>query len=177
MSSFNRIAMAILLALVVVKGADLIADMLVHPKMLEKNVYIVEGLEVVQPTLSEAQGPDLEPIEPLLAKASVENGMQIARRCLQCHSFEKGGPTKTGPNLYNVVGNKTANLDGYAYSSGLANLKKTWTYENLNAFLHKPRNVVAGTKMSFAGLNKVQDRADIIAYMRTLSDAPQPLPQ
>ena len=176
MSSFNRLAMAILLALVVVKGADLIADILVHPKMLEKNIYIVEGLEVAKTSTDQSDAPELEPIEPLLAHANVENGMQIARRCLQCHSFEKGGPTKTGPNLYNIVGNKTAHVEGYAYSSGLANLNKQWTYEKLNAFLHKPRSVVPGTKMSFAGLGKAQERADIIAYMRTLSDAPQSLP-
>lgn len=176
MSLFNQIAMAILLALVVVKGADLIAHIAINPKMLEKNVYVVEGLEAVA-VQSDQTEDVLEPIEPLLANASIENGMTLARRCVQCHSFEKGGPTKTGPNLYDIVNNNIAHIEGYAYSRVLADMHdKKWTYEKLNAFLYRPRAFANGTKMAFAGLSKAQDRADMIAYMRTLSDSPAPLP-
>ncbi len=169
--------MAVLLALVIVKGADLIADHLVNPQIqLEKNAYVVEGVVQSGTVAPVIEGPILEMVEPLLASASVENGMKVAKKCLQCHSFEKGGKAKTGPNLWKIVKRNVGAVEGYAYSKAMKEYEGVWTYDKLNAYLHKPRTAMPGTKMSFAGLKKVQDRADLIAYLRTLSDNPVPLP-
>ena len=102
----------------------------------------------------------------------------LAQKCAACHGFEKGGPNKVGPNLYGVVGQPKASHDGYSYSAALASFSdpKEWTYESLNKFLLKPTDYIPGTKMNFAGLRKVSDRADLIAYMRSQSDNPPPLP-
>ena len=178
MSSFNLFTMAILLTLVVVKGADLVSDALVNPQiMLAQNSYIVEGVSVdASSASSTSEAPSLEMVEPLLASASVENGVKVAKKCLQCHSFEKGGKAKTGPNLWNIVERKVGVVDGYAYSKAMKEHGGNWSFAKLNEYLHKPRSSVPGTKMSFAGLKKVQDRADLIAYLRTLSDAPVAIP-
>lgn len=179
MQSFNVIAMAILLTLVVIKGADIVAETAIHPKMLEKNVYVVEGV-TQKSTKNEPEGPKFDPIEPLLASASVEKGMKVAQQCLQCHVLKKDGGRggKLGPNLWNVVGRPIADQKDMDYSNALlSKASQTWTYENLNHFLWKPRDFVHGTKMSFAGLKKTEQRAEVIAYLRTLSDTPVPLPK
>ena len=162
--------MAILLTLVIVKGADLIADGLVHPIIqLEKNAYVVPGVASTSIDDTDASSQEtLEPIEPLLASANVENGKSVAKKCLQCHTLEQGGKAKTGPNLWNIVGRPSGSVEGYAYSSALKQYNQPWTPEHLNAYLHKPRDAVPGTKMSFAGLKKAQDRADLVAYLQTL---------
>ena len=170
--------MAILLALVIVKGADLIADQLVNPQIqLAQNSYVIAGVAQDNTPATETKGPELEMVEPLLASASVENGMKVAKKCLQCHSFEQGGKAKTGPNLWKIVDRKIGVVDGYAYSKAMKEYDGDWTYTKLNEYLYKPRNSIPGTKMSFAGLKKVQDRADLIAYLRTLSESPAALPE
>lgn len=178
MQKFNVIAMAVLLTLVVVKGADLLADELVNPQMLAKNVYVVEG--VVQKSTSDApKGPRFDPVEPLLAEASAQDGMKIAKQCVQCHVLQKGAGRggKIGPNLYNVVNRDIASQEGMDYSNALKKLQgEKWTYANLNHYLWKPRDYARGTKMSYAGLKKVEDRAAIIKYLHSLSDAPAALP-
>jgi cytochrome c len=167
---FNKIVMAILLALIILKAGGIIADQLVHPVYLAKNVYIVPG--VAQKGTTETAGTEekLEPIEPLLAEANIENGKKIAKQCLQCHSFDKGGPNKVGPDLWNITARGIAKNTGYAYSSALKKKEGQWTPDALNAFLYKPTKDVPGTKMSFAGLKKGEDRRDVIAYLLTLKD-------
>lgn len=169
MSSFNIFSMAFLLALVVVKGADLIADGLVHPVFLEKNVYVVEGVDSAGDAQESADsGPEIEPIEPLLASANLENGQKVAKKCLQCHTFEQGGKAKTGPNLWGIVEKAVGTVEGYAYSKAMKAHGGKWTHAALNEYLYKPRQAVPGTKMSFAGLKKTQDRADLIAYIESI---------
>jgi len=175
-NEINKIVMALLLALLISVGASKIANYLVEPEKLAKNAYEIEGVEESGSPAS-ASGPDVaEPITPLLVKASIENGQKVAQKCLQCHTFEKGGQNKIGPNLWGVVGAKHGHVDGFSYSSAMAQTPGMWDYESLNHFLYKPRDYLKGTKMSFVGLKKAQDRADLIAYLRTLSDAPLPLP-
>ncbi|MBX9697041.1 MAG: cytochrome c family protein [Alphaproteobacteria bacterium] len=179
MSSFdlNKVMMAILIALILSLLSGIIAEKLVSPKKLAQNSFVVEGVEDdASSSSTQTQDDVLEPVAALMVSANVENGQKLAKQCLQCHSFEKGGANKIGPNLWNVVGNKHGHLDGYAYSSSLLKKEGKWDYENLNHFLYKPKVYSPGTKMSFVGLKKVQDRADIIAYLRTLSDSPVALP-
>lgn len=173
---FNKIFAAIILALLVAQASFIIGQHLVHPEKLEKNVYVVEG--VGEPVASASAEPEvLAPIAPLLASASIADGENVAKRCTACHSFDKGGANRVGPNLWDVVGKGVGKgHPEFAYSTALANHGGSWDYESLNAFLYKPQQFAAGTKMAFAGLKKPEDRAAMIAYLRSLSDAPKPLP-
>ena len=112
----------------------------------------------------------------MLAAANADAGQKVAKKCTACHSFTKGGANKVGPNLWNVVGGKPASVSGYKYSGAMSGMTVNWEYEELNKFLYKPKAYLKGTKMSFAGLKKARDRATIIAYLRSLSDNPKPLP-
>ena len=98
------------------------------------------------------------------------------KQCFTCHTIDKGGPNKVGPNQWNIVGRKKASHEGFSYSSALQAKGGDWTYEDIDHMIYKPQAFVRGTKMAFAGLPKEQDRADVIAYLRTMSDNPPPLP-
>lgn len=172
---FNKFAASILVALLIAMSGSLLSEILIHPHRIEKNVLDIPIDSQVAP----GEAPKaLQPIEPLLASASIENGKVAAKKCLQCHSFEEGGPQGTGPNLWDVVGKEIAHrVASFAYSSGLKAKSGAWTYEELNKFLYKPREYAPGTKMSFVGIKDDKERADLIAYLRSLSHNPQPLPQ
>lgn len=116
------------------------------------------------------------PVAEALKKADVENGNKLTRACQACHSFDKGGPNKVGPALWGVVGRKEGSVDGFAYSEGMKAMGGNWDYAALYKFLANPKAAVAGTKMGFAGYPKPENRADVIAYLRTLSDSPVALP-
>jgi cytochrome c len=119
-----------------------------------------------------------EPITALLAKADPAAGQKSTLQlgCIACHSFNEGGKNGLGPNLYNVVGHPQAAHEGYTYSAALKGKGGEWTYDNLNTWLTKPAAYAAGTKMSFAGISDAQTRANVIAYLRSLSPSPAPLP-
>jgi len=174
---YNKITASILVALLIGMVGSLLSEYLVHPQKLEKQAFVVEGAEDTPKPGGKAQEEEaLKPITPLLASASVERGQTIAKKCTQCHTFEKGGPNRTGPNLWGIIGAKVAHAVDFAYSSGFKEKGGTWDYETLNILLHKPRAFVPATKMSFVGLKNDQERADVIAYLNTLSDSPTPLP-
>lgn len=119
-----------------------------------------------------------EPIAVLLATADIAAGQKSTQQlgCVACHSFNEGGRNGLGPNLYNVVGRQTAAHEGYTYSAALKGKGGEWSYDNLSAWLAKPSTYAPGTKMSFAGIADSKVRANVIAYMRTLSPTPAPLP-
>lgn len=164
---FNKIFAAILIAGIVAMIAGILSEEIYHVPKLKQDAFPVAALEGAATAAPAAEVP-LEPIAPLLAKASAENGEKVAKVCAACHSFDKGGPNKVGPNLWNTVNNKHGHADGYAYSEAIAKMPGKWDSESLNAFLHAPKKYAPGTKMGFAGLNKAQDRADIIKYLETL---------
>lgn len=119
----------------------------------------------------------LEPILGMLASADPAAGEKVFAKCKSCHTVEKGGPNGIGPDLWGVVGRAPGTHEGFNYSDALKALSDTkWTYSNLNGFIHKPREYAKGTKMTFAGLPKTSDRANVVAYLRTLADTPEPLP-
>jgi len=172
----NKVYAAILVAGILAMISIIGSGMLVAPKELAKQAYPIEG--VAETAGAPAAKPEeVEPVTPLLAKADVDHGAQIARQCQACHNFAKGGPNMVGPNLWGVLGGPHAHKGDYAYSDAMKNSKGTWDYESLNKFIHKPQEFIPGTKMGFAGLKKVQDRADVIAWLRQQSDNPVPLPE
>lgn len=103
----------------------------------------------------------------IMASADVAKGAKVFSKCKACHKIEDGA-NATGPHLFGVVERAIASVDGFGYSDVLAGKGETWTIENLNGFLEKPKNWAPGTKMSFAGLKKIQDRANIIAYLQSI---------
>lgn len=166
----NKVFAAVLVALLVGMGSGMVGNHLISPKVLEKNAFPIEGVEEEPSDAQDKGGGEaLAPIEPLLAKADVESGKIVVKKCLQCHTLQKGEPHKIGPNLWGVVQRKIGDAAGFPYSEGMKSLKGSWDVESLNKFLHKPREFVKGTKMSFVGLKKDKERADLIAYLKSLS--------
>ncbi len=122
-------------------------------------------------------GPSGEGTVPaLLASADAGDGKKVFKKCKACHTADKGGRHKVGPNLWDVVGRAKAGAGGYMFSVALAGLGGTWTFEDLVPFRAKPKAFAPGTKMTFRGVGKAADRAAVIAYLRSLSDSPKPLP-
>ena len=172
----NKAFAAILTAGITFASAGVVARLIVHPTTPHHSAIQIGEAAPAQAAAAPA-APALEPVTPLLAAANVQNGQQLAQRqCASCHSFNEGGRAGVGPNLYGIVGAKHARADGFNYSAPIrAMADKPWTYEELNAWLANPRAYAAGNKMSFAGLASAAGRADVIAYLRSISpNAPAP---
>jgi len=176
---WNKLALAVLCAVALVWVTNTFVGVLYHPKPLDKPAYVIAtGAPAEKPAAAggEAAKPAAESAVALLAKADAEKGKKAARKCAACHSFDKGGPNKVGPNLWDIVGAKPASRDGFGYSGALKGLGGAWDFAALDAFLKDPKGFAKGTKMSFAGIAKAAERADVMAYLRGLSDNPKPLP-
>lgn len=177
---FNKIAAGVLSAGLLAFAVGKIAGVMVHPQKLEQNAYVIDVSAVGgAETAAAPTGPaPIEPILGLLATANVANGEKAAKKCAACHSFDKGGANKVGPNLWGVVNAQKGAHDGFAYSDAIKSSGKTpnWTYESLSAFLAGPKDYAPGTKMNFAGIKKASERAELVAYLRSLADSPAALP-
>jgi len=174
----NKVFAAVLLAGLIAMMSGFIAGKLVHPEMPTQTAILVEvpDAPAAAPAAEEPAGP--EPIAPLLASADVEAGQRQFRACASCHTIDQGGPNRVGPNLWGVVGGPHAHAEGFAYSDVIAAMAdKPWDYEELNAFLANPRAYAPGNKMNFNGIRNAQDRANLIAWLRTQHDNPPPLPE
>lgn len=176
---WNKIFGAVLLAGLIAMLSGFVSEVLVHPKKSEKNAYVVAIPEGQSSHADKGGGAPTgpAPIAPLLAKADTAAGQGTAKACAACHSFDKGGANKVGPNLFGIVGSPKGHAQGFGYSDALVKTGGQWTYEELNKFLSDPKAYAPGTKMTFAGLKKDNERANVIAYLRSLADSPQPLPQ
>jgi len=172
----NKIAGAVLGSLLLIMVINEIGNLLVRPHHLEQSVLDIDVGDDTAVAEAKDEAADTPSLAVLLANADAEKGARVARKCTACHTFEAGGANKVGPALYGVVGSAKAAADGFAFSSALADMGGEWTFENLDAFLANPRGYAPGTKMSFAGLKKPGDRADILLYMLQFHDSPPALP-
>ena len=178
MDSFelNKIMGAILGTCLVLLVTNFTANAIFAPKPLAKPGFEIAVKEESGAGKEAPAAPASEPIEKLLQTASVEKGEAAAKKCGACHTFEKGGPNRVGPNLYNVVNRSRASEPGFNYSAAMKAKGGTWTYDELNKFITNPKGYIPGTAMGFAGIQKDSERADVIDYLHTLSDNPAPLP-
>jgi cytochrome c len=118
-----------------------------------------------------------ETIAVRLAKADVASGQTVAKACISCHSFESGGANKTGPNLYDVIERPKASVAGFGYSEAAkAQSAEKWDYDKIDAFLTNPKAYTKGTAMNYGGVKNAQKRADLVAYLASLSASPKPFP-
>ncbi len=170
----NKILGAVLGTLLVTLALNILTGAIFSPHKLDKPGYDIVVNE--QPTAGGGAAVQEEPIEQLLAKASPEKGASVAKKCLACHDFTKGGPNKVGPNLYGIVNRDRASHEGFSYTAAMKAKGGKWTIQDLNTYFVSPRTFVPGTSMAFAGISKGSDRADLLAYLNTLADNPAPLP-
>jgi len=183
----NKYAGAVLAALLLAVGLGVFVDMLYEPAHgdhatpaflvgVEAAVDHGAGAGEEPAQAAPVEVAAVMPIGARLAEADVAAGEKAAKKCAICHTFDSGGKAKIGPNLWNVVGAAKAGNADFSYSSVLAGLGGEWTYEDLDAFLKKPKDFVKGTKMAFPGIKSSGQRADVIAFLRAQADSPAPLP-
>ncbi len=174
--TFNKISGAVLGTALMVFGLQELSGAVFHTEQpaADKQGFLIE---VAQAEEAAGGGEAAVSVGVLLASADATKGANVAKACAACHAFEKGGANKVGPALYDLVERPVAAHAGFAYSEG-AKAKSTdkWSYDNLNAFLKAPKAYMPGTKMAFGGIKNDQKRADLLAYLASLSDAPKPFP-
>ncbi len=178
MNSFelNKILGALLGTSLILLALNLAAGAIFAPEKPAKPGYAIAASEHAEENKGPAKEPE-QPIETLLASASVEKGQATAKQCVACHTFEKGGLNRVGPNLWGVLNRAKASVAGFNYSGPMKGKGGAWSYDDLSKFLANPKGFVPGTNMTFAGLARDSQRAEVIAYLRSLADSPAPLPK
>lgn len=180
MNSFevNKIVGAILGTLLFVMGIGFLAEAIYAPRHSDGGGYALPEPEGGE-TASAKPEAAATPLPVLLANASAEAGAKVVKKCISCHNFGEGEGNKTGPHLFGVVGRPIASISDFSYSDALKKLAAehgNWTYEGLNTFITNPKAYAPGTKMGFGGLPSEKDRANLLAYLQTLSSDPVPFP-
>ena len=177
MDSFeiNKILGALLFTCLSLLSLNIAAEAVFHPVKPAKPGFEVAATEHAASETA-AKEPD-EPIEKLLASATIDKGANAAKKCAACHTFGKGEPNRVGPNLYGVVGRPKGTEGGFDYSAPMKAKGGNWSIDDLNTYLTNPKAFVPGTKMSFAGLPRGSERADVIAFLNSKADNPAPLPK
>jgi cytochrome c len=178
MDSFelNKILGAILATCLVLLVTSFAASAVFAPNKPEKPGFEIAVKEEAAAGGEKAAAAAPEPIEKLLQTASVQKGEAAAKKCAACHTFAKGDKNGVGPNLYGIVGDHKGEGRGFNFSAAMKGKGGTWSIDDLNQFIASPKGYVPGTAMGFAGIQKDSERADVIAYLNSLSDNPAPLP-
>jgi len=174
----NKIAGAVLTALLVVFGSKTLLDLVYKEHRPEKAGWALPITEA--PTTSTAAAVvafDPAKVVELLPKANADAGQDVFKRCLQCHTPDKGGRNLVGPNLWGVIGRKVGQAVGFPYSDAMKTHGGEWGWQDLAKYLHDPKAAVPGNKMAFAGIKDSAELADLLVYMRKLADTPPALPK
>lgn len=177
MDSFeiNKILGAVLGTCLVLLSLNIAAGALFAPHKPAKPGY---NIEVPEHPVEEAKpGQPEEPFATLLASADVKRGANAAKKCMACHTFQHGGPSLIGPNLWGIVNRPKASFAGFNYSPAMKAMTGNWTIDDLNVYLQNPKGMVPGTAMNFPGIPKGSERADVIVFLNSLADSPAPLPK
>jgi cytochrome c len=172
----NKVLGALLGTCLIVLSLNITAGAIFSPATPKKPGYEIAIPEKAGPTPAGPAAPE-EPIEKLLAAADIARGEQAIKPCVACHTFDKGGANRVGPNLWNIVGRAKAAVAGFNYSAAMKAKGGNWSLEELNTYLLNPKAMVPGTNMVFAGIPRPATRADVIAYLNSRADNPAPLPK
>ena len=172
----NKIIVSIIFAIILVLGINKITDEVYHVKNPEISAYKVNVTTVASTEAQKSsESSEAGDIMALFASTSAADGAKVFKKCLSCHSIEKGGPNKIGPNIFGVLNRKAGSISGYKYSKAMLAYGKTWDVAELNGYLLNPKKWIPKNKMSFAGLKKSEDRAAVILYLNENTDNPLPL--
>ena len=171
----HKIVLALLPTLLFVQVCRVTADFIFQPAKPTEQLF-AEAAPTASSGSAEKAPATVEPLPVRLAKANVEKGQSIAKKCAACHTFTDGGKTITGPNLYGVIDRPVASHESFTYSDAMKKKGGQWTYADLDHYLTNPKETVPGNKMAFAGISNPSERADLLAYLRSLAASPVPFP-
>jgi cytochrome c len=179
MDSFelNKILGAVLGTCLILLSLNIAAGALFTAHNPEKPGFEVAVKEEAASGPVGEQAPVDKPLPVRFASADISRGENSAKKCAACHTFGKGEPNRVGPNLYGVVGRPKHSEAGFNYTAAMKGQQGNWTPDDLDKYLTNPRGVVPGTAMTFAGLPRGQERADVIAFLNSKSDKPEELPK
>jgi cytochrome c len=175
----NKIVGAVLSALLVIFASKTVLDIAYREHKPEKPGWNlpVTAVAPTSPSTQPVAAFDAAKVLELLPKANADAGQDVFKRCLQCHTPDKGGPNRVGPNLWSIVGRKVGQHAGFPYSEAMKTHGGEWGWKDLATYLHDPKGTLPGNKMAFAGIKDNAELADLLVYLRKLADTPAPLPQ
>jgi len=173
----NKIVVSVVLAIILILGINKIADLIFYVEKPEKSAYQVANLNSTtdSPSSETSENSSSTNIMALFSSTSKADGEKVFKKCAACHSIAKGGGNKIGPALWGVLGRKVGSISEYKYSKAMVTYGKSWSFEEMNGFLTKPKEWIKGTKMAFAGLKNAKDRAAVILFMNQNTDNPLPI--
>jgi len=174
----NKIIVSIVFAIILVIGINKITDVIFYVEKPEKSAYqVASTITVASNTSAETSAASSVSVNimDLFASTSAAEGEKVFKKCAACHSIAEGGKNKIGPALWGVLGRKAGSLSNYKYSKAMTAYGKSWSFEEMNSFLIKPKDWIKGTKMSFAGIKNPKERAAVILYMNKNTSDPLPL--